>query len=80
MIPDVKLHLFSELLMGSMGKIEEGEGKDRVGKKWQRRTGDSGRGGHVGSIVRGNLVAMQKREQWRTEVRKEGEKRDGGLR
>lgn len=35
--------------------------------------------GAMGRIVRGNMVAMQKQEQWRTEVKKEGEKKDGGL-
>lgn len=37
--------------------------------------------GAVGRAARGNMVAVQKQEQWRAEVglKKEGEKRDGGL-
>lgn len=52
-------------------------------EKWQRRTGDGGGGGGggaIGRIVGGNMVAMQRQEQWRMEVKKEGEKKDGGLR
>lgn len=60
-------------------KIEKGKGKMEGGEVWDgkwrwRRTGDTA--GAVGRIVRGNVVAMQKQELWRTGG-KEGGRKEG---